>query len=249
MFKKTLKWLAIIVGVLIIGIVIAGLMMNESKPTGTTGPQADALANKMLIAINKPAWDSTKYVNWTFKGMHTFLWDKERHFVRVRWGANEVLLHTKSVTGKAYVNGTEVTGEDANKLVQDAWSYFCNDSFWLNAPAKAFDPGTSRGIVKNKDGSEDLMVSYESGGVTPGDSYLWILDDSGLPTAYKMWVDIIPIGGFGATWEKWENLPTGAKISTFHKLTGLSLDISDLKAGMNATAVGEDGDPFESLVK
>ena len=132
MLKKTLKWLAIVIGLILLSLVIIGFVMNESKPVGVAGAEADALANKMLKAIDKPAWDSTKYVQWTFKGMHTFLWDKERHLVRVTWGDKEVLLHTKSVTGKAYNIGIEVVGDEADKMIQDAWSYFCNDSFWLN---------------------------------------------------------------------------------------------------------------------
>ena len=244
MLKRILKWAAILIGVIILLIVIIGLVMNESKPAGTPGAEADALANKMLKAIDKPAWDSTKYVQWTFKGMHTFLWDKERHFVRVNWDNKEVLLHTKTVSGKAFENGVELLGDQANELIQNAWSYFCNDSFWLNAPAKAFDPGTSRSLVEMKDGSTGLMVSYDSGGVTPGDSYLWILDENGLPKAWKMWVKIIPIGGVGSTWESWENLSTGAKISGLHQLAGITLDLTGVKGGMNLSDFGERADPF-----
>ena len=249
MLKKILKWVAILIAVFGIGIFAAGYFMSESKPTGTTGSEADALANKMLQAINKPAWDSTKFVQWSFRDANHYLWDKERNFVRVRWDDNEVLLHTKSVTGKAFVNGEAIAGEEANKLIQDAWSFFCNDSFWLNAPAKAFDPGTSRSIVKQEDGSDGLMVSYESGGVTPGDSYLWLLDDTGLPTAYKMWVKIIPVGGVEASWGDWITLSTGAKIATSHALKGLNIPIGNIKGEMTLAAIGESSDPFSGLVR
>ena len=33
------------------------------------------------------------------------------------------------------------------------------------------------------------------GGVTPGDTYLWILDDSGRPVAWRVWVKILHIPG------------------------------------------------------
>jgi hypothetical protein len=248
MIKKTLKWLAIAIGLILLALLIAGIFMHESKPKGQPGAEADALANKMLTAINKPAWDSTKYVHWSFKDMHTFLWDKERDLVRVRWDEdNEVLLNTKTVSGNAYIKGIEVIGQKADDIVQSAWSYFCNDSFWLNAPAKAFDPGTSRSIVTNEDGTKGLLIRYDSGGVTPGDSYLWLLDESGLPQAYKMWVKIMPIGGVEASWEKWETISTGAKVATFHQLQGIGLDITDLKAGMTAESVGENDDPFKQL--
>ena len=247
MFKKILKWVAIIIGVILLLLIIVGLIMNESKPSGQAGNEADALANKMLAAVDKQAWDSTRYVRWTFAGMHDYTWDKERHFVSVRWKDNEVLLHTKSVKGKAFVSGSEVTGEEADKLVQKAWEYFCNDSFWLNAPAKAFDPGTSRSLVTLDDGGTGVMVTYSSGGVTPGDSYLWILDENGLPTAWKMWVKIIPIGGVETSWEDWQTLSTGAKIATSHQSTGLNLQLTKIKGGMNWSDVDVEKDPFEGM--
>jgi hypothetical protein len=49
------------------------------------------------------------------------------------------------------------------------------------------DEGTTRSLVKNEDKTNGLLVSYASGGVTPGDAYLWKLDANGLPQSYKMW--------------------------------------------------------------
>ena len=247
-FMKWLKRIGVFILILIALLAILFFIYNEPKPEGQKRPEAEALAQKMQSAINQTAWDSTKYIHWTFKGMHSFLWDKERHFVQVTWGDKKVLLNTKTVTGRAYVNGVEEIGPGADKMVQSAWSFFCNDSFWLNAPAKAFDPGTERSIVKLEDGREALMVSYTSGGVTPGDSYLWILDETGLPESWKMWVKIIPVGGVEFSWEQWETLNTGAKIATFHEGL-LDLDISDLKAAMDLNGMGLSEDPFLALEK
>lgn len=244
---KWLKRLGILLLAIIAILVVLFFIYNEPKPESKKGKEADALANKMLAAIDKAGWDSTKYVQWTFKGMHSYLWDKDRHFVKVTWDDQEVLLDTKKVDGKAFVQGVEQTGAEANELIQDAWGYFCNDSFWLNAPAKAFDPGTERSIVTQEDGTKALMVSYTSGGVTPGDSYLWILDENGMPKHWKMWVKIIPVGGMEFSWEKWETLATGAKIATFHTSSALDLDISNLKGGTNLKAMGLNQDPFQGL--
>lgn len=245
---KWLKWLVGIVAVIFIGLFILVKSLSESKPTGTTGAEADALANKMLQAIDKPGWDTTGIVQWTFRGAHDFLWDKQRNLVKVNWDNNEALVVLDETTGKAYQDGKEVTGEEGDKLVKQAWSYFCNDSFWLNAPAKAFDPGTERSLVDLPDGSKGLMVTYKTGGVTPGDAYLWLLDEQGLPKSYKMWVSIIPVGGMEFTWDKWTTLPTGAKIATFHKNDMLEIDISNLKSAKDLSSFGLSNDPFQAIL-
>lgn len=248
-FPSWLKWVGILLGLLVFGLLTAYLSFNEKKPTGVKGPEAEALAEKMLTAIDKTAWDTTGIVQWTFKGVHTFIWDKQRHLTEVTWEDHRVLLDINAIAGKAWKNEKEVTGEEGKALVRKAWEYWCNDSFWLNAPAKCMDPGTERSIVKTEDGKDALLVTYSSGGVTPGDSYLWMVDDNGLPTSYKMWVKIIPVGGMEFTWEEWATLPTGAKIAQAHRgPNDLNLDISNLKAAANLEAFGLNADPFLSIL-
>ena len=246
--KKVLKWFFILLGGLLLILIILGVVVNESKPTAAPSSEADALATKMMEAVNKAAWDTTHIISWDFPRGHHYLWDKQRHFVKVNWSENEVLLHTKTVTGKAFQNGQEVVGEVADHLVYDAWGLFCNDSWWLNAAVKAHDEGTKRSIVTLDDGRKGLMVHYESGGTTPGDSYVWILDAFGLPKSYKMWVSIIPIGGLEFTWEDWIILDTGAKIATMHRNKLIDLPITNVKGAVNLGAYGLDRDPFEALV-
>ena len=232
---------------LVVGGVILYLVANEDLPRGQSGAPAEALTDRMLAAVDAAAWDTTRYVGWDFAGRNQYLWDKDRHFVRVTMGDDVVLLDTKSVTGKAYTAGQEVTGEAANKLVQSAWSNFCNDSFWLAAPFKARDPGTARSVVTTEDGREGLLVQYTSGGVTPGDAYLWLLDETGKPAAWKMWVQIIPIGGLESGWTDYVTLPTGAKLATLHPSPVFDLKLSDVRGGMQLSDVGESADPFAAL--
>jgi len=245
--KKFFKWFFIGLAGLLLILTAIGFMAHESKPEGTPSAEADALAQKMMAAVNKPAWDTTAIISWDFAGRQQYLWDKSRNFVKVMWDNNEVLLHTKSVTGKAFQKGAEVIGDKAKTLVSKAWSHFCNDSFWLNAVVKAFDEGTSRRLVKTGDDRDAMMVSYDSGGVTPGDSYAWILDDNGLPKSYKMWVNIIPIGGLEFSWEDWVTLDTGAKIATLHKSRIFDLKINDVKGAASLAAYGLTSDPFAAI--
>ncbi|MEM6699929.1 MAG: hypothetical protein AAF599_16115 [Bacteroidota bacterium] len=241
---KVLKWIGIVLGVLLVAGFLFFKIASEPKPTGEQGAAADALAHKMLTAIDKAAWDSTRYVQWTFAGMHDFFWDKEQNLVEVTWGENRVLFSPDELTGKAWKNGEMVS--DPDKMVKKAWSFFANDGFWLNAPAKAFDAGTERSLVKLENGEEALMVTYTSGGVTPGDAYLWLLNENGLPTSFKMWAKIVPLKGMESTWSDWETLPTGAKIATTHDTKGLEVKITNLKAGQKLEEMGR-VDVFEEL--
>ena len=229
--KTFFKWILIVLGILVALGFVGYLVLNESKPQGVQGPKAEALTDKMLLAVDQAAWDTTQVISWDFAGRNQYKWNKAADSVQVRMGDVVVDLHTKSITGTVTKAGVLVSGEKADKLVQAAWTNFCNDSFWLSAPYKVRDPGTSRSLVTLSNGQEALLITYDSGGVTPGDSYLWILDDTGLPTAWKMWVKIIPIGGIEATWEDYKTLSTGAKLSQKHELPIFTLALTGITEG------------------
>ena len=245
--KNFLKWAFIILAVFLLILTVIGFMTHESKPAANPSAAADQLAQKMMMAVNKTAWDTTNIISWDFAGRNQYLWDKSRNFVKVIMGKNTVLLNTKAVDGIAFKDGKELSGKAANTQIQKAWKNFCNDSFWLNAPVKAFDIGTKRSIVTTKDGREAMMVHYESGGVTPGDSYAWLLDENGMPTSYKMWVKIIPVGGLEFTWQDWVTLDTGAKVASLHKSKFFDLSIKDIKGSTDLAAHGLTEDPFAKL--
>ena len=246
--RKWLKRILIGIAILILIPLISIWVVSESLPKGVESPQADALARKMMKAVHHDAWLETAVVSWNFMGIHQHLWDKERNYSRVKWDNKEVFVRLDTQDGLAFEDGQAVSGKAADKLVQAAWAHHCNDAFWLNPIAKLFDPGTSRKLVDIKDGSTALLITYGSGGVTPGDSYLWFPDEGGLPEKWKMWVNIIPVGGVSTSWEGWQQLPTGAKISTRHKGPfGLELVLSDIKADTNAMSFFGGDDPFKVL--
>jgi len=201
----------------------------------------------MLEAVNLEAWDTTKYVQWTFFGRNNYLWDKEANIARISWGEVSVDLNLDSQTGIVQKKGVVLEGKEKDKLIQRAWKNWCNDSFWFNAPVKAFDPGTTRSIVKDKDGKEGLMVSYSTGGVTPGDQYLWFLSEDGKPSGYKMWVKILPVKGMYTSWDGWTQLNSGAWVATKHGSSAMSFEITNIKDGQSFTDFGFERDPFASL--
>ena len=138
----------------------------------------------------------------------------------------KVLLDTKAPKNST-VFIDEVKTENSEAL-QKATDFFNNDSFWLIAPHKVFEDGIERRIVKYKE-KDALLITYTSGGSTPGDSYLWILDENNLPIAYKMWVSIIPTGGMEATWEGWITTASGTKLPSTHILSIGELSMGEVK--------------------
>lgn len=247
--KKFLKFIGFLLLGIVLLLVVAYFMMNKKLPVGVEGEAAEHLAQKMLFAVDKAAWDTTDVVSFTFRGEHDHLWDKKRHFAQTEWEGYKAIFDVNTTKGKVWQDGVEITDAAmADELIKKAWHFFLNDSYWLNPIAKIYDPGVSRKLVKLDNKDEALLVTYSSGGVTPGDSYLWILDEKGLPKAWQMWVNIIPLGGLETSWEDWITLPTGAKIATKHQLSfgKAGIPISNVKAGRDWSAYGI-ADPFVVL--
>lgn len=246
--KRIGKVIGIVAIIVASVIFVAFVLLNEKRPQITESAEADQLAMKLLDAVNKQAWDSTNVITWQYKGGHTHIWDKKNKLVSVVWGSYHVLLNLQTwEKGKAFKENKEITGPELDVVRGKAWQYFCNDSFWLIAPFKVFDEGTTRSLVKNEAGGNDLLVSYASGGVTPGDAYLWQLDERGLPKSYKMWVKILPIGGVEATWENWVKQSSGAMIATTHQLGPLKIPILSLKTGVSLAQIGLNDSVFEAI--
>lgn len=202
---------------------------NEDLPQGTKGAQAEQLATKMLEALDHDAYKNTSYIEWTFKKRHHFKWNKAKNTCEVYWKDYKVALDLNSPSAsQVFQNEQKIEGKEAQELIEKALSYFNNDSFWVVAPYKVFDAGTERRVVTLDNGSEALLVTYTSGGTTPGDSYLWHLEDSGKPKSFQMWVDILPIGGLEASWSDWTTTDSGAHLPTFHKFLVFGIEITDL---------------------
>lgn len=220
--KKFLKALGSLLGILIVAAVIYYFAKNESLPEGIKGKEADTLAVEMLSAMNNDAFKNTEVLEWSFRGKHHYKWRKQEAKVEVSWDQEKVVLD---------LNDNAKSQGKNDETIQKALDYFNNDSFWLVAPYKVFDEGTERSIVK-QDGKDALLVTYTSGGSTPGDSYLWTLDSNYLPTSYKMWVKIIPIGGVSATWNTLNTMNSGIKLPSKHTLSifGAELDMGEVKA-------------------
>lgn len=233
--KKALRiLLRIVLAFIAFSVIVFGILYvayNEPLPTGQTGSEADALAQKMLTAINNEAYLNTRHLEWSFAGgAHQYQWDKVTNEVRVEWDDYLALLYLKTPKkSTVFQNDVEVIGNSKSKLIEKAISYFNNASFWLVAPFKVFDKGTERALVKMEDGSNGLLVTYKTGGTTPGDSYLWRLGPGDFPESYRMWVEIFPIGGLMATWDDWQVMESGVVLPTSHKLGPIKFEMGEVR--------------------
>ena len=227
--KKLFKFIGILLLLLVIALGIYYFVNHEPLPKGEKGKEADALAIRMLNALNNDAFLQSETLEWSFRGKHFYKWHKQENIVEVSWDKNKVILHTsKPSESKIFIDNEKVENQE---LLKKASDFFNNDSFWLVAPYKIFDAGTERRIVKYND-KDALLITYTSGGSTPGDSYLWILNENYFPTSFKMWTSIIPMGGVSATWSEWKNTSAGIKLPTKHELSlfGMKLNLGDVKA-------------------
>lgn len=226
-----------VIGKVILGIVglvsllVVMLLMHYDKPlpTGKQGEKADYLAHKMLDALSFEQYKQTTKLRWTFRGKNTYEWNRKEGKCIVRWENKRVHLNLrKKAASSVYVDDVLLISPEKNALIDRALASFNNDSFWLVAPYKLFDKGIERRYIQTKEGKEALLVTYTSGGTTPGDSYLWHMDAQGIPTSFQLWVDIIPIGGLTASWENWMTTTSGAKIARTHKLAFLNIALTNI---------------------
>ena len=227
--KKILKITGMVLALIIIIGAIFYIANDESLPTGIKSKKADVIASKMLKALNYEAYKEVESIEWSFRKKHFYKWNKPENIVEVSWDDKKVILNTKQPEKSVvYVSNSKTENK---QLINQATEYFNNDSFWLIAPYKVLDEGVERRIVRHNN-QDALLITYTTGGTTPGDSYLWILNKDGFPTSFKMWVNIIPIGGVEASWKDWKRTDAGFYLPTKHKMSlfGMELNMGDVKA-------------------
>ncbi len=226
--KKAFRWLLVGIIAIAAGLFLVGCWLHESRPGGMAGQRAEQMAHDMMQAAGAEAWKTTGAVRFNFAGKHKHVWDRLNKRAAVEWDDCRALLSLETKEGRVWCEGKEVRAvEEIKEHLADAYSYWVNDAFWFAAPFKAFDGGTARRIVQDGEGTQ-LLVSYGSGGLTPGDAYLWTIGKSGRPSAWNMWVSIIPIGGVRASWEGWIRTETAVWISTRHAIGPLTLRLENV---------------------
>jgi len=228
-FRILFKIILSLLAFLLLAFLVLKLVYNDDIPQGETGKHADELAYKMLEAINHEQFTETKEIHWIFRGVNRYEWKLQQDLVDVYWEDYQVSLQTKMPNkSSVYRNNQELKGEEKKEAIAYATKNFNNDSFWLIAPHKIFDKGTKRQLIE-EDGQQKVLVTYSSGGTTPGDSYLWELDENYQPVSMKMWVSILPFDGLEAQWTNWQMTEGGFPLAEKRTIFGIEIPISGVE--------------------
>ena len=171
-------------------------------PTDTIAPEtrADSVAYRLLQAHGADAWASAPYLRFDFgielpDGSQTIarhFWDRTTGDYRIEWSSGPdssyvALVNARNVqdgrlAGTVYLNGTELTGAADSTARQTAYARFVNDTYWLLAPLKTFDPGVTRTYLPDSsDAAHDVIrLTFDDVGRTPGDRYwLYVSTETG----------------------------------------------------------------------
>lgn len=123
-------------------------------------------------------------------------WDKHAgisHVVGKKGDAKlKAIIKLNEKTGDFWLDGKAVTDDKTKKeLFGLAFSWWTNDSFWLVSPYKFFDQGVNLAAIDGQ-----LRTTFEGVGLTPGDAYLYQLNDKNKIKGWKFKLQSNNLGDF-----------------------------------------------------
>jgi hypothetical protein len=221
-----------------LSLAIAGLAVSSLLSTARPAfadEKADQVARELVTALGgQSAWEKARQLRFDFIVEREGTRVAEFHHVWDRYTGDYRLLGTdksgapfavyfnvNTRDGVAFMNGKPVEGDEKKKMLEKAYGRFINDSYWLLAPWKVFDPGVHRDYDGEKTGPDGalcdvLRLSFESVGLTPKDVYwMWITRDGRHMVQWQyvlggaqeepttaLWKDWRTIGGIAVSLEK-----------------------------------------------
>ena len=215
-----------------------------STPPLVAKTAADSAALRAYAYVGGPdVWQNVPYLRFSFaveregerQPVARHAWDRRTGDYRLEQivGNDSVyvtLFNVVTRDGEVYLNGEAV--QDSARLAQ-AFERFTNDTYWLLAPTKLFDPGVTRTAVPDSSTAttEVIQLTFRGVGLTPGDRY-WLYLDRATGRldrwAYHLenWEDNRPPSI--ASWADYEDLSTPAgpaRLATRHAIEGAPVAI------------------------
>lgn len=190
-------------------------------------PKPLAVGQELWKALGgDDGWKSARYFryDWIVERdgkrvvMRSHYWDRWSGRYRVD-GVDEkgtpyaVYFNANTRAGDAWVAGKKVTDfEQKKKWLGDGYEAFINDSYWLLAPFKVFDPGvalTDGGTDRGPNGEtcDVIKLSFQNVGLTPKDVY-WLYVDrkSHLVVEWKFVLDGEKKPPTAFAWSDWKKV-------------------------------------------
>ena len=120
---------------------------SEGFDLANSDPAAVELADSIMVAMGGwENWDNTRFISWNSSGIRNLIWDKKEARARIESISDSTtyLVDLKTLTGKVYIKGQEVTRSDSLKnMLKRAKSIWSSDSYWLVMPFKLKDNGVT----------------------------------------------------------------------------------------------------------
>jgi len=149
--------------------------------------EAMAIADEVMDAMGgREAWDTSRYIGWTFFGRRHHTWDKVqgRNRIDIPSDSLSMIIDLKRNTGSVKSRGEVVTNPDTVAMyVEQGRRMWINDSYWLVMPYKLKDSGVTLKYM-GKDTttlgarSDVLELTFADVGVTPDNKYLVYVDEA-----------------------------------------------------------------------
>lgn len=157
----------------------------EGFNAAASDERAIAIADSVMLAMGgRKAWNNTHFLQWTFFGRRTLLWDKFTGDVRIEIPADSTIyiVNIHDLSGKAREGGKAVENPDTLQARLDrAKSIWINDSYWLAMPFKLKDSGLTlkylgQDTMQSGSPAYLLQLTFEEVGNTPENKYHVFVD-------------------------------------------------------------------------
>jgi hypothetical protein len=231
-------------GVLTLLIAVAGSLWAAPAPEESDA-EAVAVGKQMWNALGgDQGWNGARYLRFDFVvtrdggavTSRAHYWDRFTGRYRVdgvdKAGAPySVYFNVHTREGEAFVNGKRV--EDAaeqTKWLDLAYKAFINDTYWLLAPYKLFDPGVHLAYIgqdrgPNNEPCDVVKLSFDNVGLTPKDLYWMYVDrTSHLLAEWKYVLNGASEAPTAVVWSGWKNIG-GIELADLRTFVGKPLAI------------------------
>ena len=173
-----------------VALLAAAAAFSNAAPAGSD-PKAVAVADRVMQALGgQDAWNATHYLRFDFavdRGGKTLVrrahtWDKWNGRYRVEGKDKDgkdvvVTMNVNTKEGQATSGGAPLTGAELKAALDDAYSWWVNDTYWLLMPYKMRDPGVTLAMAgretKGGDSWDKVLLTFADVGLTPKDRY-WV---------------------------------------------------------------------------